>query len=62
MKPYKVELYVYAENDDEVTRLQQSAKAFVRKKFEQGVLITANKLSGALQKFENSIIVNQYFK
>ena len=62
MKPYKIQIYVYAENDQEAEQVAQSAKAFVKKKYEQGILITADKLSAALNRFADNFIVNQYFK
>jgi hypothetical protein len=62
MKPYKIQIYVYAENDQQAEQVAQSAKAFVKKKYEQGILITADKLSAALNRFADNFIVNQYFK
>lgn len=62
MKPYKIQIYVYAENDQQAEQVAQSAKAFVKKKYEQGILITADKLNKALNKFADNFIVNQYFK
>ena len=62
MKPYKIEIYVYAENDQQAAQVEQSAKAFVRRKYDQGILITADKLNAALNRFVDSFIVNQYFK
>lgn len=62
MKPYKIQIYIYAENDQQAEQVAQSAKAFVKKKYEQGILITADKLSAALDRFADSFIVNQYFK
>lgn len=62
MKPYKIQIYVYAENDQQAEQVAQCAKAFVKKKYEQGILITADKLSAALNRFADNFIVNQYFK
>lgn len=62
MKPYKIQIYVYAENDQEAEQVAQSAKEFVKKKYAQGILITADKLSAALERFADNFIVNQYFK
>ena len=62
MQPFKIEIYVYAENADEASRVQQSAIQFVKDKYKSGVLITADKLAKALDKFKDSFIVNQYFK
>lgn len=62
MKPYKIEIYVYAENDQQAEQVAQSAKAFVKKKYEQGILVTADKLNSALNRFADNFIVNQFFK
>lgn len=62
MKPYKIEIYVYAENVEEAAKVQQSAINFVKNKYNKGILVTANKLSEALDKFKDSFMVNQFFK
>ena len=62
MKPYKIQIYVYAENDQQAEQVAQSANAFVKKKYEHGILITADKLTAALNRFADNFIVNQYFK
>ncbi len=62
MQPYKIEIYVYAENADEAAKVQHSAINFVKEKYNHGILISADKLSKAIEKFKDSYIVNQYFK
>ena len=62
MKPFKIEIYVYAETAEEAAKVQQSAINFVKAKYNKGILVTANKLSAAIDKFQDSYIVNQYFK
>ena len=62
MQPYKIEIYVYAESQDQAQQVERAARAFVRKKYEKGILITAEKLLSALNRFENNILVNQFFK
>ena len=62
MKPYKIEIYVYANSEQEAAQVQMAAKDFVKKKYEKGILVTAQKLTSALSRFEDSIIVNQFFK
>lgn len=62
MQPFKIEIYVYAENADEASKVQQSAIQFVKDKYNSGILITADKLAKALDKFKDSFVVNQYFK
>ena len=62
MQPYKIEIYVYANNAEEAANVQKSAIDFVRQKYNTGILITADKLNAALTKFKDSYIINQYFK
>lgn len=62
MKPCKVTFYVYAEDDSEVKSLQDCLNDFVRNKYNSGILVTAKKLSTALNKFCNNFFVNNYLK
>ena len=62
MQPFKIEIYVYAENADEAAKVQRLAINFVKEKYNCGILISADKLSNAIEKFKDSYIVNQYFK
>lgn len=62
MQPFKIEIYVYAENADEASKIQQSAIQFVKDKYKAGILVTADKLAKAIDKFKDSFMVNQYFK
>lgn len=62
MQPFKIEIYVYAENKDEASKVQQSAIQFVKDKYKAGILVTADKLAKAIDKFKDSFVVNQYFK
>lgn len=62
MKPYKIEIYVYAESDDEAMAAQRAMKDFVRSKYDRGILVTASKLVAALNRFKDNIMVNQFLK
>ena len=62
MQPYKIEIYVYADSEGQAAQVQKAARDFVRKKYDKGILVTANKLMSALSRFEDNIIVNQFFK
>ena len=62
MQPFKIELYVYAENAEEAAQVQQSAIRFVKQKYNSGILITADKLIKAIERFKDSYVINQYFK
>lgn len=60
MKPVMITFYVYAEDDSEGERLQKELYNFVNTKYEQGVLIKADKVSNALSKFKDNILVNKF--
>ena len=62
MQPYKIEIYVYADSAEEAAQVQTAARSFVKRKYEKGILVTAKKLITALSRFENNIMVNQFFK
>lgn len=62
MQPYKIEIYVYAESEEQAKEAQTALVNLVRYKYKQGMLVTAKKLISALSKFKDSIIVNQYLK
>ena len=62
MKPFKIEIYVYADSEEKALEVQKAARDFVRERYQNGILVTADKLINALRKFGNSMIVNQFFK
>ena len=62
MKPFKIEIYVYADSEEKALEVQKAARDFVRERYKNGILVTADKLMNALRKFGNSMIVNQFFK
>lgn len=62
MKPYKIEIYVYADSEEQAAQVQTAARNFVRRKYEKGILVTAQKIMSALSRFEDNIMVNQFFK
>lgn len=62
MKPYKIDIYVYAESEEEARHAQRAAIDFVKAKYEKGLLVTAEKMVAALTKFKDNVIVNQFLK
>lgn len=52
-------MYVYAETQEEVNRLEQALKDFVNMQREKGVAVTAIKLSSLIDKWgDNTMITN----
>ncbi len=62
MKPAMITFYVYAEDNSEAERLQKELYEFVNKKYEEGVLITANKLREAIHRFKDNVLVSNFLK
>lgn len=62
LKPYKIDLFVYAENAQEAQSLQDELKAFVNEKRQQGVAVTASALLSALRKFKNNQLLFNFLK
>lgn len=62
MTPQKVTFYVYAENEQEVKELQSALNDFVRSQYNKGILVTAQKMIGALAKFGNNFLVSNFLK
>ena len=48
MQPYKIEIYIYAESEQEAREVQQAAYDFVNENYQRGGLVTASKLKDLL--------------
>ena len=62
MRPCKVAFYVYAESEEQIEKLQDTLNDFVREKYSQGILVTADKLAKAMNAFSNNFFVTNYLK
>lgn len=62
LQPYKIDLYVYAENAEQALALQEQLKAFVNEKRQQGIAVQATTLSKAIQRFKNNPLLFQFLK
>lgn len=60
MKPVMITFYVYAEDTSEGEKLQRELYDFVNEKYEQGILITTDKLREAIKRFKNNILVKNF--
>lgn len=57
-KPFVVKFYIYASNEDEITRAQEAASEFVRHQYTRGRLVTAAKLAAALETAKNNPFIS----
>ena len=62
MKPYKIETYLYAENEAEANEARQAAYEFVNDNYREGRIVTARKCTEALRKFKNNFFVKNFLK
>mgnify|MGYP003413979713 CR=1 FL=1 len=62
MKPFKIDIYVYADSEEMALAAQNAINKFVKDKYQSGILVTAEKLTNALTRFGSSMIVNQFLK
>ncbi len=62
MKPVMITFFAYAEDDSDGERLQRELYDFVNDKYNQGVLITTEKLRNAINRFKDNILVNNFLK
>lgn len=62
MKPIMITFFAYAEDDSDGERLQRELYDFVNDKYNQGVLITADKLRTAINRFKDNVLVNNFLK
>ena len=62
MQPYKIEMYVYADSQQEADRLQATLRAFVESKRNQGVAVTASSLTNAVERFGTHPLINNFLR
>ncbi len=62
MRPYQVNICVYADSEEEVLALQEELNTFVMNKYKQGIYPRARALSRLLKQYGNSVFVNAFLK
>lgn len=62
MKPYKVEIFLYADTEAEAQEAAQAAYNFVKSNYEAGVLVTARKFADIIKKWGNNPLVRNFIK
>lgn len=60
MKPYKANIYIYADNENEVAQFEKAFYDFVNLKRQQGIAVSAQKVTLALYKFKDNFFVNNF--
>jgi ApbE superfamily uncharacterized protein (UPF0280 family) len=62
MQGYKVQFNVFANSQEEADAASRAIATFVDNMAKQGVAVTAEKLSQAVQSWGNNPLVRNYFK
>ena len=62
MQGYPITFNIYAESAEEAQIAAQAIKDFISAKARVGVAVTASKLTQAVERWRDSIIVTNYFK
>jgi hypothetical protein len=57
-----ITFFAYAEDDSDGERLQRELYDFINDEYNQGVLITADKLRTAINRFKDNVLVNNFLK
>ncbi|MBQ5855618.1 MAG: hypothetical protein IIW50_07460 [Alistipes sp.] len=60
MKPYKVEIYLYANSEAEVEEARKAAREFVMYHYGNGCIVTALRFADVLRKFQTNPIVTKF--
>jgi len=62
MKPYKVNMWVYADDDAEAQALEDALSQFVVEKYNQHIYPRAKTIQALLKRFGDSALVNNYLR
>jgi hypothetical protein len=62
LKPYKIDMYVYAMDEREARELERSLKDFVNRQRERGVAVTAEKLNAMLKQYGDNILITNFLR
>lgn len=62
MKPFQVKFHLYAEDEKEIKDLQCSLYDLVSSLYDEGIYVSANKLTHVIKQFGKSPFIKQYLK
>ena len=62
MKGYPVRFNIYAETQEEADAASEAIKSFITAQAEEGVAVTARKVTEAVRKWQGNYFVKSYFK
>ena len=62
MKGYEIRFNVFANSSEEADKASAVIRAFVDQKAREGIAVTADKISRAVERWKDSFFVNSYLK
>lgn len=62
LQPFKIDMYFYANSPEEAIHLSNKMRDFVSEKRNQGIVVSADKLSKAIDMFGNNPLLLNYLK
>ena len=62
MQGYPISFNVYANSAEEAEAASRAIRGFINAKAKMGIAVTADKLARAVERWQDSIIVTNYFK
>ena len=62
MQGFEVKFNVYAETQEEANLASDAVKQFISSMAQNGVAVTANKITDAVRKWKDNYFVTNYFK
>ena len=62
MKPFLAQFHIYADSESEVQDLQRSLYDFVSNLYQEGIYVSAPKLTRAVRSAMSNPLIKQYLK
>ena len=62
MNGFEIKFNVYANSQEEADKATDAIKAFIGAKANQGIAVTADKITAAVNKYKDNYFVTNYFK
>lgn len=62
MSGFEIKFNVYASSQEEADRATGAIKAFISSKASQGIAVTADRITAAIEKYRDNYFVTSYFK
>ena len=61
MQGFEIRFNVYAQSQEEADKATEAIKAFISSKAQQGIAVTAARITDAVARYKDNYFVTQYF-